>query len=193
MALLTSLSPTVNSTNFSNKDIAWKSQVFALMKCEFQIEWYFAEVSYGVAKYIWGWSLKIPVHGSTSHVTCLAQSRADKNTWWIIRSYMHSKSADSYNFHNVKRLGSFSNYFGWNTAADRRDFVKLISPCHAPRLERGSDQCSTPLLPWTIRSGVQRAYYIPQCQLSLVIRNRSRIDSRAWLCSACLFNFQGTR
>ena len=82
---------------------------------------------------------------------------------------------------------------------NRRNFVKLISPCHAqepitcitPRLEQGSDQCSTPLLPKTIRSGVQRTYYIPQCQLSLVIR--IRIDSRTWLYSACLFVFQGTR
>ena len=38
VALLTPLSPTLNSTNFSSKDIAWKSQVFALMKCEFQFE-----------------------------------------------------------------------------------------------------------------------------------------------------------
>lgn len=43
VALLTPLSPTLNSTNFSSKDIVWKSQVSALMNCEFQFKCYVAE------------------------------------------------------------------------------------------------------------------------------------------------------
>ena len=38
VALPTLLLLTLNSTNFSSKDIVWKSQVSALMKCEFQSE-----------------------------------------------------------------------------------------------------------------------------------------------------------
>ena len=38
VALHTLLLPTLNSTNSSSKDIVWKSQVSALMKCEFQSE-----------------------------------------------------------------------------------------------------------------------------------------------------------
>ena len=38
VALLTLLSPTRNFTNFSDKGIEWKSQVSALMKCEFSMK-----------------------------------------------------------------------------------------------------------------------------------------------------------
>ena len=38
VALLIPLSPTLNSTNFSSKDIVWKNQVSAQMKCELQFQ-----------------------------------------------------------------------------------------------------------------------------------------------------------
>ena len=38
VAHLTRLSPTLNSTNFSGEDIAWKNQLSAQMKCKFSLQ-----------------------------------------------------------------------------------------------------------------------------------------------------------
>lgn len=64
---------------------------------------------------------------------------------------MHCKSSD-YSFHSVKRFGSFSNSFQWikywSILCNLRDFVKLIALCQAPRLERSTDNDSTPPPPY---------------------------------------------